>query len=62
MASYEQWYHGEKDEAGKQVKQFLTSLWRGSHYLKVHESLTWQVSWQLLIFYILHRRVLLDWD
>lgn len=38
MASYEQWYRSDRDEAGKQVKQFLTTLWRGSYYLKVHNS------------------------
>ena len=32
MASYEQWYHATKDEP---VKQLLTSLWKGSRYLKV---------------------------
>ena len=32
MASYEQWYHGDRDEP---VKQLLTSLWKGSRYLKV---------------------------
>ncbi len=33
MASYEQWYHGDRDEP---VKQLLTSLWKGSRYLKVN--------------------------
>lgn len=32
MASYEQWHHASKDEP---VKQILTSLWKGSRYLKV---------------------------
>lgn len=32
MASYEQWYHASKDEP---VRQLLTSLWKGSKYLKV---------------------------
>lgn len=32
MASYEQWYYATKDEP---VKQLLSSLWKGSRYLKV---------------------------